>query len=952
MSNRLALALAVHLLSAVLLWGAAPWRLSASFNTSGTIQHGKEQVARFSTNYFLKDWRGGSVSRPDVRSFETGRLLGQTQKDGPKFTAELNVRQTDARTVRMDYRLLIHEQAELNTLYAGFVFPAALLAGQTYAADGAAPQPFPATHGATHLIYHPITTFTMTTPHGPLTVRFPKPTGFLLQDNRQWSDSFSLRLGNADDSTKTVKAGDANVFSFDLIFPQDVELVLPRKTVLTAGEDWIPLTPVLGIKKDSALDFSRFGFTDAPAGKHGRVRAVGQHFEFERLPGVSQRFYGVNFVGTGQYHSHERAAELAERLLRLGYNTVRFHHHERPVQPRDRKDSTQVDPQRLDQLHFFFAELKKRGIYVTTDLFVSRYVYNRDIWPGMDGDVSMDDYKKLLAVSRPALENLKQFTRNFLGARNPYTGMSMAEDPAMAWISLVNENTPSLSWARMTGPVKQEYLKAYNAWLTRKYGSAEARNRAWNVQRPDTLTDLVHPSQPAAEEERDFCLFLEERFKAMYDELKAFLRDELRCQALLTDMNFSTINSWTQSIRKRYDYIDHHFYIDHPSFLNERWRLPSSCPNVSVIARGELGGTWSGLARMFDRPFTISEYNYSGPGRYRGVGGILTGCLGAIQDWAAIWRFAYAHGDRPVFTPEVTNYFDMSKDPLNQCAERATLMLYLRQDLKPADKSIAITLSDDFTQTAPGRLPGSTVPSWRQLIALAQLGTAVGNDNLGSFRPTVTVPLDAQAPTAGTVVRTSDALGKEGYSQLIQVIGQQKWLPEGNRTDFSRTPFPRQTPNGEFTILPQEDTMLLDTERTAGGFAPAGTTLTTRALTARILDTDATVWASSLDQEPITASRHLLLTHLTDLVNTGMTFAEEARRTLLNWGKMPQLVRNGRAIVTFRHQNAAKITVWALRTDGERLHTLPVTRTPDGFQLELAVKGPDGARMLYEIVVD
>ena len=146
--------------------------------------------------------------------------------------------------------------------------------------------------------------------------------------------------------------------------------------------------------------------------------------------------------------------------------------------------------------------------------------------------------------------------------------------------------------------------------------------------------------------------------------------------------------------------------------------------------------------------------------------------------------------------------------------------------------------------------------------------------------------------------------------------------------------------------------MLLDTERTAGGFAPAGTTLTTRALTARILDTDATVWASSLDQEPITASRHLLLTHLTDLVNTGMTFAEEARRTLLNWGKMPQLVRNGRAIVTFRHQNAAKITVWALRTDGERLHTLPVTRTPDGFQLELAVKGPDGARMLYEIVVD
>ena len=30
------------------------------------------------------------------------------------------------------------------------------------------------------------------------------------------------------------------------------------------------------------------------------------------------------------------------------------------------------------------------------------------------------------------------------------------------------------------------------------------------------------------------------------------------------------------------------------------------------------------------KPFTITEWNFSGPGRYRGVGGILTGATAAL----------------------------------------------------------------------------------------------------------------------------------------------------------------------------------------------------------------------------------------------------------------------------------------------------------------------------------
>ena len=55
--------------------------------------------------------------------------------------------------------------------------------------------------------------------------------------------------------------------------------------------------------------------------------------------------------------------------------------------------------------------------------------------------------------------------------------------------------------------------------------------------------------------------------------------------------------------------------------------------------------------RLLDKPFTCSEYNYSGPGRFRGVGGILTGCLGALQGWSVIWRFPYSHSQGALAAP-------------------------------------------------------------------------------------------------------------------------------------------------------------------------------------------------------------------------------------------------------------------------------------------------------------
>ena len=142
--------------------------------------------------------------------------------------------------------------------------------------------------------------------------------------------------------------------------------------------------------------------------------------------------------------------------------------------------------------------------------------------------------------------------------------------------------------------------------------------------------------------------------------------------------------------RKEFDYIDDHFYIDHPQFIERSWALPSRCDNTSPVLKGTPGGGHVAFTRLLDKPFAITEYNFSGPGRFRGVGGIMTGCLAALQDWGGVWRFAYSHGNWNMFNPSGAGYFDLASDPLNQCAERAILCLYLRGDMAPAPQKVAI----------------------------------------------------------------------------------------------------------------------------------------------------------------------------------------------------------------------------------------------------------------------
>jgi hypothetical protein len=728
-------------------------------------------------------------------------------------------------------------------------------------------------------------------------------------------------------------------------------------TTITAGPDWIPLRSELDIEPGSALDFSTMGFTDAPAGKHGRViaRPDGQ-FTFEKTPKQPVRFYGVNLCFGAHYLEKGEADRLAERLRRLGYNALRIHHYERDlVQGQER--STKLNPQRLDQFDYLTSALIHRGIYLTTDLFVSRPVPWREIGVDREGQVPMDTFKILVPVHAGAYENWKQFARELLTHVNPYTQRSYAQEPGLAAIALINEgNFGNFFKDIRTFP---EWTQAWNRWLAARYGTSVALAAKWG----DGLKADEDPSKgtvalPERLQEdglraRDCIAFLADTERDMVLKMKLFLRDELDCRALVSNSSSWTRFTTDQSARQVYDYVDDHFYVDHPQFLEGSWRLPSRCPNTSPIADGAPGGRSITFTRLFDKPFTLTEYNYSGPGRFRGVGGILTGAMGSLQGWGGIWRFAYSHGREAMFKPWRMGYFDLASDPLSQAAERASLCLFLRGDLKPAPHSVVLAMTDQDLAQPASKIP-TLAPKWHWLSWVTRVGTqVVPPASTKDLDQTAIVPLGWATPASAYPQK--QVVNLEPYqADDVQVVSA---LERSKIFDQDSMPRPKdkffRSETGEITIDGPRNQMILDTARTAGGFAPEGQTIQAPngGVTVTMRGTDATVWVSAVDNKPIRKSRRLLVTHLTDLQNTGIEYKEPARQTLLTWGEMPHLVRAGKAEVSIRLNSPRGYRVWALSPGGKRIGEVPAT-VGDGklsFNADVAADPAWGARMLYEV---
>ena len=761
----------------------------------------------------------------------------------------------------------------------------------------------------------------------------------LVQDNRRWGQSFSLRL----ELTSTIKRGETASLAFQLGTPDHLELDFDRPVTIQRGAEWVPLEGGLEIVPGSALDFSTVLHRHPAIGASDRIiaRADGQ-FADRQDSATALRFYGVNLCFSAQYLSHDEADQLGDRLTRLGYNAVRIHHYEDGLTLG--RPGFAFDPEALDRLDYLLAGLGKRGIYITTDLFVSRTIHGSDL--GLAEGLPIN-FKILVPVYPAAFENWKAFTRALLEHRNAYNMRRYGDDPTLAWLSMINEGNFENYYGdilRLPG-----WSAAFAHWLQERYADRSALQSAWGIEltagedAAQGSIALPKDCNDGSRRSRDMLQFLSITEHEMFTRMAGFIRKDLGCAALLTNTNAWTNRLTGQLARCDYDYVDDHFYVDHPAFLEHPWQLPSRSSNANPLSHGALGGSSSCFVRLWDKPFTITEYDYCAPGSYRGMGGLLTGALAALQGWAGIWHFAYSHAEQAEFGIARMDYFNLASDPLSQAADRAALALFVRGDLHPAVHRVALTMKG-VELDEPASANPHLAPSWDDLAWTTGMGSLVvrGPKPAPAFDLTFAVARSG-TPEPGAV--DPYAHGSDAVLDALRGAGIAPAIsgPPAERTLRSDT--------GELAIDTAAGTLVIDTPRTAGGYAEGGGAIQARRAGVAIsaLSTGATVFVIALDDQPIARSRHLLVTHLTDVQNSGMRFAESARRTLLDWGGLPYLAAAGTAHVEITLDQPGTLAVWGLTTTGKRTAEVPAEVLAGRLAFQADVACPSGARLLYEI---
>jgi hypothetical protein len=880
--------------------------------TAGAQMEIDSPLCEIQPKYFMKEWTISGGSAGAMPREATTTYPFHFKKDQQPFLAGEGSFVQDQATgaIQATYTFKPAADTAFDALCINLSLSADDFAGGSWTRD-AHQESFPAAYNKMFVGSGECTTLVLRTQAGrTMTLLFPQPTAVMVQDDRQWGNYFSVRIGH-NGAPKVFKAGEPYLVSFSLKLQEKPTFVFDAPVKIQAGQEWMPLTAELEIEPGSAVDFSKMGFHDAPAGKHGYTLAKGPHFVFEKQPGKTQRFYGVNLSFEANFPDADKAQKLARRFAMLGYNAVRVHHFDGGF-VKGSADDTSLNPEQMAKWDALMAACIQEGIYITTDLYVSRSVKWKTVGVDRPGKIEMNEFKVLAAVHDGAWENLKQFTRNWMQHVNPHTGRAYKDEPALAWLALTNEGNFGNFLDEMRGI--PEWQQAWSAWLAEKRKLEPEAYKGID----DAFPKSIHAQNRSIVAFRLFLKDIEVRFVTR---AKAFLRDELKCRALVTNMSCWTNFTVDQIPRETvYDFVDDHFYVDHPRFIENPWRLPSACENVNPIKGKDMGAQSVVHRRLLNKPFTITEYNFSAPGQFRGVGGIVTGALGALQEWSGIWRYCYSHGGEALtgtVAPKMS-YFDMIGDPLSQAAERASLCLFLRQDLAPLKNSYAIVLPKKAISEMQESMPfNKTAFTW--LAWYARMGTLVADQAPAGARWSATYP----AAYSLASKEIENLLAKADPAVLCG--------------------------DGALQLDRDKGTFVLKTPRTCGGFAEQGR-IDADALSVGVSETAATVWVSALDQSPIKTSSRLLLTHLTDIQNSDILFGEKSRKTLLDWGRLPHLVRKGQAAITLSLQDPKAYTVYALSTSGKRTGKVPAS-VVDGKLCFTAVTDciPGTATLLYEI---
>lgn len=403
-----------------------------------------------------------------------------------------------------------------------------------------------------------------------------------------------------------------------------------------------------------------------PAGSKGFVQAEGDRLVFE--DGSEARFWGANIQAYALFNaSNQMIEQQARRIARLGFNLVRIHHHDSAdwspnLFVPNADNTSELDEKNLDRIDYWVKCLKDNGVYVWLDLHVGRPFRTGDqieAFEELKSGKTGRQAKGLNYVNLSVTQRMKDFARAYLTHTNPYTKTRYVDEPAVMGILITNENDITHHFGNLflpdkSLPVHRQWYETLRDRITKDLNLD--RSEVWRTWEPGPSKIVLN--------------WIEYQWSVDFVQ---FLR------SIGVKVPIATTNTWGNNplfslpSLMAGDVIDVHAYGQAESL--------SSNPRYD-----DMSSHWIAAAQVLGKPLVITEWNTEYPHRDRFTQPLFMAAHACFQGWDA--PMIYGYHQAPLVVPSRLYAWGISNDPAMVSLMPAAALLYRRQDVKQAEKTV------------------------------------------------------------------------------------------------------------------------------------------------------------------------------------------------------------------------------------------------------------------------
>lgn len=710
------------------------------------------------------------------------------------------------------------------------------------------------------------------------------------------------------------------------------------------------------------------GLNEKVAGEHGFIRLSEDGNSLVRGDGQPIRFWsGSDYAWRTPFKDgnlvvspteRESVAHHARWAAKRGVNMVRFHGHLPPKPARGGPPVTRDDINTID-LHgawYMVAAFKKEGIYSTISPYWGSHTDNEPGWNlGFEGG----SLTGMVFFYEPVQQMYKQWLRRLLTEPNPYTGIPLKDDPALAIIQLQNEDSLLFyTESQIHGKPREQLLKMFGDFLAKKYGSLdkalkryETYESDWDLRGEDSVEKgtagllqmwfftmdardragrWTEPTRNRMNDQLEFYTELMRNFNA---QMETYIHDELGCKQIINAGNWKTVDPALVCDAERYSYTPNEvigknaYYGSVHAGINTGWQILSqqSYTNWSALKRPYF---WPmNVKQPVGHPMMIFESLWVPPNLYAAEGPLVVAGQLSLTGVDSFYWFASGgeewgpcDGKWAYNTP-----MQMGQFPATALAFRKGYIAEAQQPVVYEERS----LDDVWQEKTP---------------LIAETAVYDPNRDKGEMpvNSSVTTPVDPLAFCVGPVhVRYGGSAASNRVSpQLKDLIDKDKQtltsVTGEIRTDYGK---------GIYTVN-------ADRCQAAAGFLAQQPEIALKDITIRSGNAYGSIVVVPLDDQPLTRSKQVLVQVGTVARPAGWIARERSVETggqlndgfqIMRKGGDPVLVENTDARVEIANPSLSKAT--ALDINGQPTDAEVSVERRDG---RLLVKLP--ANTLYTII--